>query len=167
MRRRVNRASVERARSMHRQAQARYHARLRERAMALLGGRRCQECGLSEMEDFEPVRLEFAHVAPTKLNGRGRGAYHRLRDVEKNPEAYRLLCRPCHMDLRLRRARPMKSGGAGLSAARARGGAVLSGEWRTPWTRGARKRAAVPQVLWTLTLQAEACSLVLELHRAL
>ena len=94
-----NRASVEKARSMHRQAQARYHARLRERAMALLGGRRCQECGLSEMEDFEPVRLEFAHVAPTKLNGRGRGTYHRLRDVEKNPEAYRLLCRPCHMDL--------------------------------------------------------------------
>jgi len=93
-------ASVERKRAMHRQAQARYHARLRERAMAALGcGPRCQECAFPEMEDFEPVRLEFAHVAPTKLNGRGRGTYRRLRDVEKNPEAYRLLCRPCHMDL--------------------------------------------------------------------
>jgi len=92
-------ARVARQRFMHRQRVAAYHARLRARAMALLGGPRCQECGLSEWEDFEPARLEFAHVAPTRIRGRGRGTYHRLRDVLRNPEAYRLFCRPCHMDL--------------------------------------------------------------------
>lgn len=85
------RALAERARFMHRQRVARYHARLRERVMALFEPS-CEECGSSE-------RLEFAHVQPTKLKGRGRGTYHRLRDVERNHEAYRLLCRPCHVDL--------------------------------------------------------------------
>jgi hypothetical protein len=60
------------------------------------GEPRCQECRAYENEE---TRLEFAHVAPTKLKGRGRGKYHRLRDVLKHPEAYKLLCRPCHMDL--------------------------------------------------------------------
>lgn len=84
---------------MHRQRVARYHARLRERAMALLGGPWCQECGLRERPRTPGVRLEFAHAAPTKIKGRGRGTYQRLRDVERNPGACRLLCRPCHMDL--------------------------------------------------------------------
>ena len=80
-----------------RERTARYTARLRERARALFGNR-CQKCGLSELEDFEPARLEFAHLARTKLKGRGRGSAHRLRDVLKHPESYTLLCRPCHMD---------------------------------------------------------------------
>jgi hypothetical protein len=85
----------ERTRFVWRMATARYKACLLARIKALFGDR-CQQCGLSETED---VRLEFAHVASTAVKGRGRGSYQRLRDVEKNPESYRLLCRPCHMDL--------------------------------------------------------------------
>jgi hypothetical protein len=87
-----------RMRLIWRAATARYKARRLERMKALLGDR-CQQCGLSETEDAGPIRLEFAHVVSTGVKGRGRGSYQRLRDVEKNPESYRLLCRPCHMDL--------------------------------------------------------------------
>jgi hypothetical protein len=88
----------ERTRFVWRMATARYKARLLARIKALLGDRR-QQCGLSETEDAGPIRLEFAHVALTGVKGRGRGSYQRLRDVEKNPECYRLLCRSCHMNL--------------------------------------------------------------------
>jgi hypothetical protein len=88
----------ERTRFLWRAATARYRALLHERVKVLLGDR-CQHCGLSETEDAGPIRLEFAHVALTGVKGRGRGSYQRLRDVEKNPESYLVLCRPCHMDL--------------------------------------------------------------------
>lgn len=43
--------------------------------------------------------LEFAHVRPTYLSGRGRGSYARYADVRDNPSAYTLLCRACHYTL--------------------------------------------------------------------
>lgn len=39
------------------------------------------------------INLEFAHRIPTKLNGKGRGKYDRIRDIFQNPNSYRLTCR--------------------------------------------------------------------------
>ncbi len=88
---------IARRRAEWRERTARHRARLREQVRVLLG-ERCQDCGLSEDEDFEPVRLDLAHVGRTKLRGRGRGSKERLRDALANPESYALLCRRCHMD---------------------------------------------------------------------
>jgi 5-methylcytosine-specific restriction endonuclease McrA len=52
-------------------------------------GGKCQKCG-------NGGRLEFAHIEPTDLNGRGRGRKERYYDVINNPTAYLLLCRNCH-----------------------------------------------------------------------
>ena len=51
----------------------------------------------------ETGRLELAHVAPTGVSCRGRGAKERERDVRQNPECYSLLCPRCHraVDLQL------------------------------------------------------------------
>lgn len=61
----------------------------------------CRTGGACEGLEGEPrcgstEELEFAHVKPTKLNGRGRGFNHRVKDVRSHPEAYRLLCKACH-----------------------------------------------------------------------
>lgn len=40
--------------------------------------------------------VEFAHVKPTGLDGPGRGMERRYRDVLKNPDCYRVLCKECH-----------------------------------------------------------------------
>jgi hypothetical protein len=69
----------------------RWRQRERERLRAQFGGA-CGECGTEHA-------LEFAHVAKTSIWGRGRGFWQRTRDIKANPESYRLLCRPCHMDL--------------------------------------------------------------------
>lgn len=45
--------------------------------------------------------MEFAHLAPTGLQGRGRGLRARVLDIERNPQAYALLCRHCHKGLDL------------------------------------------------------------------
>lgn len=50
---------------------------------------KCRNCGTSKS-------LEFAHLEPTKLKGRGRGSHHRRLDVVKNKEKYTVLCRLCH-----------------------------------------------------------------------
>ena len=42
--------------------------------------------------------LEFAHVRPNGVYGRGRGSRVRIVDVIENPDNYRLLCRDCHLD---------------------------------------------------------------------
>ena len=67
-------------------------------------GNRCAICG-------EPHALEFAHVTPTGLNGRGRGGLVRAYDIQRNPDAYRLLCRSCHLryDAFLRSARALRT----------------------------------------------------------
>jgi hypothetical protein len=54
-------------------------------------GNRCRRCG-------SRVKLEFAHVQATALQGRSRGSIHRYYDIKKNPGAYELLCRDCHRD---------------------------------------------------------------------
>lgn len=53
-------------------------------------GNQCQICGSQQ-------QLEFAHLKPTGVNGRGRGRQTRLYDVKKNPDKYALLCRKCHL----------------------------------------------------------------------
>lgn len=40
--------------------------------------------------------LEFAHVRPTGLHGRGRGLQRRFFDILRHPDAYTLLCKKCH-----------------------------------------------------------------------
>lgn len=40
--------------------------------------------------------LEFAHLQPTGLKGKGRGKARRLRDILRNPSSYILLCWECH-----------------------------------------------------------------------
>lgn len=40
--------------------------------------------------------LEFAHLEPTGLCGRGRGLSSRYHDIKKHPECYELMCVPCH-----------------------------------------------------------------------
>lgn len=51
-------------------------------------GEVCRHCGRTP--------IEYAHVAATKLHGRGRGASRRYRDILKFPDRYIPLCRTCH-----------------------------------------------------------------------
>src|SRR5688572_10409501 len=52
------------------------------------------------------IKLEFAHIKPTPLTGRGRGSTRRYYDIKRNPDAYRLLCwSPCHLNRDLRQAK--------------------------------------------------------------
>jgi hypothetical protein len=55
-------------------------------------GGACSVCGA--LED-----LEFAHTFHTGLEGQGRGRNARIRDIIQHPEAYRLLCKECHVRL--------------------------------------------------------------------
>lgn len=41
-------------------------------------------------------KLEFAHVFPTDVMGRGRGRKERIYDVSKNPGAYAYVCKNHH-----------------------------------------------------------------------
>jgi len=56
-----------------------------------LYGGECAICGSKE-------RLEFAHVKPTELEGRGRGRKERYYDISSNPDCYMLLCHWCHRE---------------------------------------------------------------------
>lgn len=58
-----------------------------------LWGGKCQKCGSDKID-----KLEFAHVSPTGLNGRGRGRKERYYDVKNHPESYNLLCEDCHAE---------------------------------------------------------------------
>ena len=53
-------------------------------------GNRCALCSATEL-------LEMAHKHATGISGRGRGRVERVRDWLKNPDAYVLLCRDCHL----------------------------------------------------------------------
>ncbi len=55
-----------------------------------VNGKRCHSRG------SKANPLEFAHTAPTGLNGRGRGSTRRVQDVLRHPERYKLLCRTHH-----------------------------------------------------------------------
>lgn len=48
-------------------------------------GNRCYFCG----KEFS---LQFAHIKPTKLSGRGRGRKERYYDIKNNLESYLLTC---------------------------------------------------------------------------
>lgn len=63
----------------------------RKRLRTRFGGV-CSVCGRGQL-----WRLEFGHVRATSLNGRERGSQERYYDVVRNPDAYRLFCRPCHL----------------------------------------------------------------------
>lgn len=64
--------------------------RLRAVLVERFGGRcAAPGCGATE-------RLEFAHVAPTRLAGQGRGRWDRLLDVVRHTSSYVLLCHSCH-----------------------------------------------------------------------
>jgi hypothetical protein len=65
-----------------------WYRKKRDEMIGRFGGC-CEVCG-----SFE--HLEFAHKRGTGLNGIGRGSWQRINDVVKNPDAYRLLCKPCH-----------------------------------------------------------------------
>jgi hypothetical protein len=67
---------------------------LRAQLLAARGGK-CEDCG-------HTFKLQFAHLKPTGLSGRGRGKWQRMRDVKKHPDAYRLLCWKCHLALDLK-----------------------------------------------------------------
>ena len=43
--------------------------------------------------------LQFAHITPTKLSGRGRGSELRYYDIKNNPDQYLLLCITHHQEL--------------------------------------------------------------------
>jgi len=53
---------------------------------------KCEQCNMKKN------RLEFAHIKPTGLNGKGRGRNRRVLDIMKNKDCYKLLCRSCHRD---------------------------------------------------------------------
>lgn len=55
-------------------------------------GGACEKCA-------KTYDLEFAHVKPTGVKGKGRGKSRRLFDILRNRECYRLLCFECHDEL--------------------------------------------------------------------
>jgi len=54
-------------------------------------GDMCNCCGATHCP------LEFAHVNPTGLSGRGRGNTRRFKNIMQYPASYTLLCSPCHI----------------------------------------------------------------------
>jgi hypothetical protein len=72
----------------------------------LFGGR-CRKCGAKRSRlkrgRLKTGPLEFAHVKPTGLCGRGRGLKNRFVDVLRNPDCYELLCHGCHHVLDMRK----------------------------------------------------------------
>ncbi len=65
--------------------------------MAELRKERGNRCMLGLSECTVTTSLEFAHVESTGLNGRGRGLPQRYHDIKRNPSAYILACRSCHL----------------------------------------------------------------------
>lgn len=59
-------------------------------------GNVCEECREAYNMNRTMPNLQFAHVSPTKLRGMGRGKWARVCDIRAYPDAYRLLCEPCH-----------------------------------------------------------------------
>lgn len=58
-------------------------------------GDRCFHCSTPGSKKNQ---LEFAHLQPTGLNGRSRGAHHRRLDLLKNLDKYTYLCNHCHKE---------------------------------------------------------------------
>jgi hypothetical protein len=64
-----------------------YRQRLKTRALMLIGVQ-CVFC--------KQPSEHAAHVKPTGLKGPSRGLDRRYRDVLKNPDCYRPMCKGCH-----------------------------------------------------------------------
>ena len=45
------------------------------------------------------ANLEFAHIFPTDVQGRGRGRKERIYNISKNPGSYAYMCKPHHVML--------------------------------------------------------------------
>lgn len=54
------------------------------------------KCWFEGCDESDPSKLQFAHIFPTGLNGRGRGRKERTYDVSKNPGNYALMCKFHH-----------------------------------------------------------------------
>ena len=54
-------------------------------------GNKCINCN-------SKIKIEFAHILPTKLKGLGRGKPERIKDIKENPKCYILLCNKCHKE---------------------------------------------------------------------
>lgn len=65
--------------------------RRRFKELKIKFGGKCHFCNQTYL-------LEFAHVRPTKLSGRGRGFKERYTDIKNNPMNYLLTCKN-HNDL--------------------------------------------------------------------
>jgi len=65
------------------------HARKLRKTLIKAFYGKCWFCGSIE-------HLEFFHIIPTELNGRGRGFLKRMYDIAKNPTCYGLACKDCH-----------------------------------------------------------------------
>lgn len=59
--------------------------KFRKQLIKIFGGK-CIICGSTE-------DLEFAHIKPTKLKGRGRERKERYYDILNNPDSYALTCK--------------------------------------------------------------------------
>ena len=84
----MNSRTSKRQRDRQRQYEHRYLARLRSRLLDRFGGA-CRVCGCGGV-------LEFAHIEPTELSGKGRGSRDRLLDIKRNLQCYTLLCTAHH-----------------------------------------------------------------------
>ncbi len=80
---------MNRMKELHKARLRKHRAKLKEKAHQAVG-RVCQHCGATP--------IQFAHVRPTKLSGRGRGSVARYKDVAKFPKRYIPLCAACHYD---------------------------------------------------------------------
>ena len=66
---------------------------------------KCINKKFKELRKNHPLReggrklkqMEFAHIQPTKLKGRGRGKNHRYYDIIKHPNSYALLTKKTHI----------------------------------------------------------------------
>lgn len=57
--------------------------------LRLIFGGHCIVCGGKK-------QLEFAHLEPTDVVGKGRGSKHRMLDIKRHMDKYELLCKNCH-----------------------------------------------------------------------
>lgn len=65
--------------------------------MSRLRAERGNRCQLQKSPRcLKDYGLEFAHVKPTGVIGRGRGLSRRYLDIKQNPDCYVLACRACH-----------------------------------------------------------------------
>lgn len=66
--------------------------------MDILRGQRGYQCQVIDKGNRCPVKdeLQFAHIKPTGISGRGRGLAVRYHDIKNNPECYMLMCKWHH-----------------------------------------------------------------------